>query len=348
MPGRDIIVMGASAGGIGAIRTLLPLLPGDLPATLFLVLHRRPVDSETRRLLPVLAQNAELQVDLAEDGQSFGCGHVYVAPPDSHVLIGRGLIHLERSPAENHCRPSVDVLFRSAAFSYGSRVIGVLLSGMLGDGTAGMWQIWKRGGVTMVQDPREAAYPNMPQSALDNVPVHYTLPLIEIARALIALAGKEQNPPPITGPRKARIFIVADGNGRMTEMNLENHLSALGYEIVGSTSSGEEALEMASGSSPDVVLMDIHLAGAMSGVEAAKRLWGQYQIPVVYLTAHTDEKTLDAVRTSNPYGCIVKPYHPEQIHAALQLALDRYEQEGLATRELKRSVETRSIPEPSG
>jgi len=312
------------------------------------VLHRSPVRSETRHLLPILAQNAELKVEIAEDGQKFCCGHVYLAPSDSHVLVERGLIRLERSPVENHHRPCIDVLFRSAALSYGRRVIGVLLSGMLSDGTAGMWQIWKHGGVTMVQDPDEAPYPDMPKSALAAVPVDCCLPLEQIAQSLISLTRKQPNAPPINGSRSARVLIVEDE--RLLKLNLEERLGTLGYEVVGSASSGEEALQLASGSAPDVVLMDIYLAGKMSGTEAARQLWNQYQIPVVYLTAFTDEKTLDAVKNSNPYGYIVKPYHPEQVHAALQLALDRYEREvliGRVTPALKRGLEPRSIPEPA-
>jgi chemotaxis response regulator CheB len=246
-------------------------------------------------------------------------------------------MRVERSPAENLSRPSVDVLFRSAAMSYGRRVIGVLLSGMLSDGTAGMWQIWKHGGITIVQDPSEASYGDMPNNALANVPVDYSLRLAEIAKKLVALTKEQPSAPPITGPRSARVFIVEDE--RLVAMNLGNRLSALGYEVVGSVSSGEEALQKVPASPPDVVLMDICLEGNMSGIEAARRLWERYQIPVVYLTAYADEETLDAVKTSNPYGYIVKPYRLEQIHVALQLALDRYEREVLIDRmpALKRS-----------
>src|SRR5215471_11577707 len=101
MPGRDIIVMGASAGGVTALRILLPLLPHDLPAALFLVLHRRSLNSEVATLHSILSQNMKLKMEMAQDSQPFCHGHVYLAPPDTHVLVERGLVRIERSPAEN-------------------------------------------------------------------------------------------------------------------------------------------------------------------------------------------------------------------------------------------------------
>jgi chemotaxis response regulator CheB len=322
--GHDIIVIGASAGGVMSIRRLLSLLPANLPAAIFIVLHH-PGGNAMDQLPTVLGGMSDLPAIRAVDGQRFQYGGIYISRGDSHLLLERGVIRIEQSPKESHSRPSIDALFRSAAHSYGRRVVGVLLSGAATDGTVGLWQIRKHGGVAIVQDPAEAKHTSMPASALANVPVDYCLSIGEIARKLVALANEEPTPAPLAGAVPARVLIVEDE--RVVAMSLESRLRDLGYEIVGSVASGEAAIEAVGFTMPDIVLMDIYLAGPMTGTEAASILWERYQLPVVYLTAYADEKTLDAAKRSTPYGYIVKPYRPEQIHAALQVALDRYERE---------------------
>jgi chemotaxis response regulator CheB len=202
-------------------------------------------------------------------------------------------------------------------------VIAVLLTGMLDDGTAGLWDVRRRGGITIVQDPASADHPGMPGSALFHGSPHYCLPLSAIAETLGRLVsdtealGRER--------RKPRVLIVEDE--AVVALNLEERLGDLGYEVVGAMSSGEEAVRIAAEVCPDIVLMDVHLSGTMTGTEAGRVLWERHALPIVYLTAYSDEGTLAETKASMPYGFIVKPYRPAQIQAALKLALDRRERE---------------------
>jgi chemotaxis response regulator CheB len=239
-------------------------------------------------------------------------------------VVERGTIRLQSSPKESWHRPSVDALFRSAALAYGRRVVGVILSGMLSDGTAGLWEIKKHGGATIVQEPRDAERPEMPQSAIANVNVDYCLGAREISTKLIELAQNRPVPPPVRGRRAARVLIVEDE--RVVALNLERRLRKLGYDVCGSVSSGEAALDVAVNKIPDVVLMDVHLPG-ISGTEVAKQIWEQLQIPVVYVTAYADTATLDKIKTTEPYGYVLKPVRPAEVDAAIQLALDRHDRE---------------------
>jgi two-component system chemotaxis response regulator CheB len=129
-----------------------------------------------------------LPASVPTDFEPLKSGHIYVAPPDNHLLLEQGYVRLTRGPKENRFRPSIDALFRSAAYAYGPRVVGVILTGMLDDGTAGLWSVKDRGGATVVQDPLEAAAPSMPQSAMQNVRVDHRLPLSGIAPLLKELA----------------------------------------------------------------------------------------------------------------------------------------------------------------
>jgi two-component system chemotaxis response regulator CheB len=186
MPGHDIIVVGASAGGVQALVNLVPLLPQDLPAALFVVVH---FPATATSVLPHLLERAgPLPAAHAQDGEPIQHGRIYVAPPDYHLLLKRGTVHLSRGPHENGHRPAIDVLFRSAALAYGPQVVGVVLSGTLDDGTAGLRAIKSRRGVAIVQDPAEALYGDMPRNALELVAVDHSLPLAGIAAALTRLA----------------------------------------------------------------------------------------------------------------------------------------------------------------
>lgn len=189
MPAHDIIVVGASMGGLEALRVLLPGLPRDIPAALFVVWH---ISAESLGLLPDLLREASLlPIANAQDGEPIQHGHLYVAPPDQHLLLERGHVRLTRGPKENRFRPAADPLFRSAAAAYGPRVVGVVLSGGLDDGTAGLWTVKDRGGVTVVQDPLDAIEPSMPRSALRQVGVDHVLPAPAIGPLLGALAQRD-------------------------------------------------------------------------------------------------------------------------------------------------------------
>ncbi|HEX3129365.1 MAG TPA: chemotaxis protein CheB [Thermoanaerobaculia bacterium] len=195
MPGHDIILIGASAGGVQALSAVAAGLPPDLPAAVFVVLHIAPYG---RSAMPsILARAGALPAKHAEDGEPVEPGRIYVAPADHHLMLEPGRVRISRAPTENGQRPSVDVLFRSAAQAYGPRCIGVVLTGNLDDGTAGLAVVKKYGGLAVVQDPDEADYPSMPHSALQNVEVDHVSPLADIAPLLAELA---REPVTTTGP----------------------------------------------------------------------------------------------------------------------------------------------------
>jgi two-component system chemotaxis response regulator CheB len=183
---RDAIVVGASAGGIRALRDLLRNVPADLPAAILAVVHI-PADSPSALPL-VLSGAGPLPAKSAVNGERFDKGTVYVAPPDRHLLVEGGRLRLTRGPRENRVRPCIDTLFRSAAVDLGPRAIGVVLSGALDDGTAGLWAIKDRGGIAAVQAPEEAEYPDMPNNALAHVEVDHVLPAVDLGAKLAALA----------------------------------------------------------------------------------------------------------------------------------------------------------------
>ena len=177
---RDVIVMGASAGGIEPIRQILAALPKDLPASVLLVVHLAP-DHPSH--LPEILQST-MPASHPEDGEYIRHGRVYVAPPDRHLLLEGQTISVVVAPRENRARPAIDALFRSAAYTAGNRVIGVLLSGTLEDGAAGLWMVGHRGGVTVVQDPKDATYREMPENAIAQVAVDHVIPAAQIGPLL--------------------------------------------------------------------------------------------------------------------------------------------------------------------
>ena len=194
MPARDIIVVGASAGGVEALVRLVSALPADLPAAVLVVLHVPP---DAPSALPaILARAGPLPVAHAENGEPIQYGRIYVAPPNYHLLVMDGQVRLALGPRENGVRPAADVLFRSAARTFGPRVVGVVLSGTLRDGTLGLSAIRLRGGVAMVQDPDEALFGGMPSSALERNQVDSCLPVAEIASTLARLARQPPEPEP--------------------------------------------------------------------------------------------------------------------------------------------------------
>jgi two-component system chemotaxis response regulator CheB len=154
MPHRDVIVMGASAGGIEALQAVMSGIPADLPASILVVEHMPPTGG--RALERILSRSCDLQVGQASDGERLEQGRVYVCVGDFHLLVGNGDVRVKPGPRENGHRPAVDPLFRSAAAHYGPRAMGVILSGTLSDGAAGLFSIRSHGGVAVVQDPKEA------------------------------------------------------------------------------------------------------------------------------------------------------------------------------------------------
>jgi two-component system chemotaxis response regulator CheB len=211
MPGRDIIVIGASAGGVEALMELVRL-PPDLPAAVFVVLH---LPAGSMSVLPsILNRAGTLPGVHPQEGQAIQPGRIYVAPPDFHLLVKNGTVRLTRGPRENRNRPAADPLFRTAARAYAARVVGVVLSGALDDGTAGLAAIKSAGGVAVVQDPAEALYPGMPSNARDQVAVDYCLPVAEIARLLARLVRE-----PIPGPNRSHALILTKEMTREADMS---------------------------------------------------------------------------------------------------------------------------------
>ncbi|WP_192820224.1 chemotaxis protein CheB [Rufibacter sp. LB8] len=183
LPHHDIIVIGTSAGGMAVLCELLDQLPADLPAALFIVQHLAR-NSNSHILVERLNKTAKLKCQVAQHEQTIEYGNVYFVPQDYHLLLQKGRMLVTKGPRENMFRPAVDPLFRSAAAAYGARVIGIVLTGMLQDGTVGMEMIKRSGGITIVQHPREAEYPDMPQSVLDMMEVDYAIPVNEMGKLL--------------------------------------------------------------------------------------------------------------------------------------------------------------------
>jgi two-component system, chemotaxis family, protein-glutamate methylesterase/glutaminase len=185
---RDITVIGASAGGLAPLRALLGSLPTNYPAAVFVVVHLAP---ETPSVLAdILDAASRLPVVSARSGAPIRRGTVTVAPADCHLVLTHDTVLLSRGPRENRHRPSIDVLFRSAAVVFGPRVTGVVLSGLLDDGSVGLWGIKRRGGITVVQDPDDAEFPDMPRNAMEAVAIDVCAPANDLAERLVCIAGE--------------------------------------------------------------------------------------------------------------------------------------------------------------
>jgi two-component system chemotaxis response regulator CheB len=205
-PGRNILVIGTSAGGLEALDRLLGQLPTNLNASIFIVQHLAPENTGIA-LLRRLGRNQAFAPKLAENHEPFKRGRAYIAPPDSHLLLKKTTVLITKGARENRHRPGIDPLFRSAAVAHGARVIGVVLTGLLDDGTAGLGAIQRCGGVTVVQDPKDAAYSAMPQSAIDNLKVDFCVPLDEMG-ALIAKLVSQPHGKTKTAPHDIRTEAV--------------------------------------------------------------------------------------------------------------------------------------------
>lgn len=207
---RDIVVVGGSAGGIPAAKALIETFPADFPAAVFLVIHIPPGFPS---LIPeILAQGSRLPVQHGRDGDPIRLGNVYVAPPGKHLLVRRDRIVLERGPRENGHRPSIDALFRTAAEAYGSRVVAIVLSGTLDDGSAGLAHVTAAGGLAFVQSPEEAEFGEMPANALARNSVDAVLPVAALGAATVAAvrSGDEGSPGTTERPGSASPAVPSD------------------------------------------------------------------------------------------------------------------------------------------
>jgi two-component system chemotaxis response regulator CheB len=214
MQRKDIIVIGTSTGGIDALQALVAELPRNLQAPIFVVLHVAPY---SLGILPEILERAgPLPAANAKDWEQSKPGHIYVAPPDHHLLLDpSGYIRVTRGPRENRFRPAIDPLFRSAAQTYGARVIGIILTGWLDDGTAGLWAVKERGGTTVVQHPDDAFAPAMPLSAIKHVEVDHIVPMHEIAPLLVRLTNgppREEGAQPVSEEMEMEVKIAREDN----------------------------------------------------------------------------------------------------------------------------------------
>jgi two-component system chemotaxis response regulator CheB len=191
---RDIVVVGASAGGVEALTRFVSRLTGDFDGAVFIVLHVAP----SRSVLPgILGRKSAIPVAHAVEGETIQAGRIYVAPPDRHLLLEPHHVRVLTGPRQNGHRPGIDPLFRTAAWAYSDRVVGVLLSGMLDDGTLGLQAIKRRGGLSLVQDPNDALYRSMPQNAISHNSPDLIGSADELAQFVVELAayGAESSGP---------------------------------------------------------------------------------------------------------------------------------------------------------
>src|SRR4051794_31401736 len=188
MPNTQVVVIGTSAGGLEALRTIVSALPEDFSAAVLVVMHVSPQSPGV--LHEILERAGPLPAISVTRTERLKTGRIYVAPPDSHIVLEPGRVKATKGPRENRFRPAIDPLFRSAAQVYGPRAIGVILTGNLDDGTAGLATIKQLGGIAVVQDPDDALYPSMPASALHHVAVDHRVPLTRIAPLLVRLTAE--------------------------------------------------------------------------------------------------------------------------------------------------------------
>ena len=181
----EIVVVGASAGGVEALSALICDLPSKIPNAFFVVLHLSP--HRQSQLPAILARTGRLPAAHPLDGEKIKPGRIYVAPPDFHLIVGNGVVRLDHGPKEHHLRPSIDRLFCSAAQTYGNRVVGIVLTGMLWDGVAGLKEIRRHSGLAVVQDPAEAGFEQLPENALAADVVDVCLPVAQIRELLAQL-----------------------------------------------------------------------------------------------------------------------------------------------------------------
>lgn len=180
------MVAGASVGGVTALSALVAGLPEDFPAALLVVLH---TGSHPSVLPQLLSARGRLPASHAVNGEKLLPGHIYIAPPDMHLMLDGDVAYLHRGPKEHHTRPALDPLFLSAALARGPGVIGIVLSGTMEDGTAGLQAIKACGGIAVVQEPSDAQAPGMPESALRYVPVDHRLPVNAMPELLVSLVN---------------------------------------------------------------------------------------------------------------------------------------------------------------
>lgn len=226
MVNSNLVVIGGSTGSIEPLKTILNLLPANFAAAVLVVIH---IPSNSTGVLATVASAAgPLPVKNAEDGELIKPCHIYLAPANHHLLTRDGRLKLGRGPRENLVRPAIDPLFRSAALSHGSRVIGVILSGMLNDGASGLATIKKAGGIALVQTPTDSIASDMPLAALEATPVDLSAPAVDLAKALIRFVQEPAGPSaPVDNNVRLEIEIAAGGRSNTQVLGEVAHATTL-------------------------------------------------------------------------------------------------------------------------
>lgn len=226
MANRDILAIGTSAGGVAALLFLAKNLTSDLPASILVTLH---LSSQFRSSLDhVLSHAGVLPATFAQDGEPLRQGHIHIAPPDRHLLVEGDRVQLGTGPRENNSRPAIDPMLRSAALCCGSRSVGVVLTGTMGDGASGLWALGQSGGITVVQDPNDAAFPEMPRNALERIRPDHVVPLADLPALLIDLASRPAgNAAPVPAGTRLEVEIARGGAATMEKMDTLGRRSVL-------------------------------------------------------------------------------------------------------------------------
>ncbi len=220
MPNKVVVVIGASAGGVEAVAQLVHELPADFPAAVLIVIHFPSTGKSM--MAGILNRKGKLRAYEAEPGMELTPGQIYIARPDYHLMVQDGNLQLSHGPLQSGFRPAVDILFSTAAHWYGPRAIGVILSGSLDDGTLGLVEIKRRGGIAVVQDPEDALYPDMPQNAIEYAHVDYVVPLAAMPSLLVRLVkevGERAKEDPVAEDREEKEAEIV----RRDKLDWSNH-----------------------------------------------------------------------------------------------------------------------------
>lgn len=218
MANRDVLTVGTSAGGVEALLFLAKRLPRELPAAVLVTIHLPP---QMRSALDELLTRAgALPASFANEGDRVKKGHIYIAPPDRHLLLEGDRLALGVGPRENNARPAIDPMLRSTATCCGFRAIGVVLTGSLGDGASGLWALHQCGGLTVAQDPKDAAYAEMPLTALNRAAPDHVVRLADMPALLNSLAHQPAGEPtPVPRNTRYEVEIARSGRSSMNEMD---------------------------------------------------------------------------------------------------------------------------------
>jgi two-component system chemotaxis response regulator CheB len=217
----QVVVIGTSAGGLETLRGLVSSLPSDFPAPICIVMHMAPQSPSV--LADILSRAGSLPATFAKSAERVNPGRIYIAPPDCHLVMEPGRLRVTRGPRENRFRPAIDPLFRSAAQVYGPNTIGVVLTGNLDDGTAGLWAVKQLGGVAIVQDPADALFPDMPTNAMQYVKVDHVVPASAIAPLLVRLTSRPaEEEKRIEVPREMEVEVKIAKEQNPLDAGLEN------------------------------------------------------------------------------------------------------------------------------